>query len=89
MGHDDMSVVHPGTMQVHGMDGLCIVDASVMPSITNGNIYAPVMMLAEKASDLILRKEPLPAEKIDFYVAPEGSNQCDSNHRDGTLGGGE
>lgn len=71
MGLDDMAVVDPQSMQVHGLERLYVVDASVMPTITNGNIYAPVMMLAEKASDLILGNEPLAAEKIDFYVAPE------------------
>jgi choline dehydrogenase len=38
-----------------------------MPYVTNGNIYAPVMMLAEKASDLVLGNTPLPAEPVDFY----------------------
>ena len=51
---DDMAVVAPGSLRVHGLDGLRVVDASVMPSITNGYIYAPVMMIAEKAADMIL-----------------------------------
>jgi choline dehydrogenase len=59
MGVDEMSVVDPATMRVHGVDGLRVVDASVMPYITNGNIYAPVMMIAEKAADLILENTPL------------------------------
>ena len=54
MGTDAGSVVDPLTMRVHGLDGLRVVDASAMPYVTNGNIYAPVMMLAEKAADLIL-----------------------------------
>ena len=49
MGSDDLSVVDPLTMKVRGMEGLRVVDASAMPYVTNGNIYAPVMMLAEKA----------------------------------------
>jgi choline dehydrogenase len=69
MGTDDMSVVDPATMRVHGLDGLRVVDASVMPYVTNGNIYAPVMMLAEKAADLILGNSPLPAEDVRFYTA--------------------
>jgi choline dehydrogenase len=72
MGVDDESVVDPQTMRVHGVDGLRAVDASVMPYITNGNIYAPVMMLAERAADLILGT-PLPAEPAPFYRHPGGS----------------
>ena len=67
MGVDDLSVVDPLTMRVHGLDGLRVVDASAMPYVTNGNIYAPVMMLAEKAADLILGNTPLEPEKVDFY----------------------
>ncbi len=62
-----MSVVDPESMRVHGTEGLSVVDASVMPSITNGNIYAPVMMIAEKAADLILGNTPLPPEHVDWY----------------------
>jgi choline dehydrogenase len=67
MGVDDASVVDPATMRVRGVEGLRVVDASVMPYITNGNIYAPVMMVAEKSADLILGDTPLPAEHIEFY----------------------
>jgi choline dehydrogenase len=49
------------------MQGVRVVDASVMPYVTNGNIYAPVMMVAEKAADLILGKQPLAAEQIEFF----------------------
>ncbi len=59
MGLDAQSVVDPLSMRVHGVDSLRVVDASVMPYVTNGNIYAPVMMIAEKASDLILGNTPL------------------------------
>jgi choline dehydrogenase len=54
-------------MRVHGLDGLRVVDASAMPYVTNGNIYAPVMMLAEKAADLIRGETPLAPEPIPFY----------------------
>ena len=67
MGTDAMSVVDPATMKVHGVDGLRVCDASVFPYVTNGNIYAPVMMVAEKAADLILGNKPLPPENIEFY----------------------
>ncbi len=67
MGTDDQSVVDPLTMSVHGLDGLRVVDASAMPYVTNGNIYAPVMMLAEKSADLILGNTPLAPEPIAFY----------------------
>jgi choline dehydrogenase len=67
MGVDGESVLDPLTMRVHGLDGLRVVDASAMPYVTNGNIYAPVMMVAEKAADLILGNTPLPAEHTPFY----------------------
>ncbi len=67
MGTDSMSVVDPKSMMVHGVENLRVVDASVMPYITNGNIYAPVMMLAEKSADLILGNSPLPPEDVEFY----------------------
>jgi len=67
MGTDDMSVVDPLTMGVHGIQGLRVVDASVMPYVTNGNIYAPVMMTAEKAADLILGNTPVAPERVEFY----------------------
>nr|BFE87319.1 hypothetical protein GCM10020093_099200 [Planobispora longispora] len=67
MGVDEMSVVDPATMRVHGVEGLRVVDAAAMPYVTNGNIYAPVMMLAEKSADLILGNTPLPPEHVEFY----------------------
>lgn len=67
MGIDPMSVVDPTSMKIHGLEGLRIVDGSVMPYITNGNLYAPIMMIAEKSADLILGNAMLPAERVDFY----------------------
>ncbi len=67
MGIDDMAVVDPATMAVHNTSNLFVVDASVMPEITNGNIYAPTMMIAEKASDLILGNTPLVPEKVEVH----------------------
>ena len=64
------SVVDPLTMRVHGVEGLRVVDASVMPYVTNGNIYAPVMMLAEKAADLIARQHPACPDHRSVLPAP-------------------
>ncbi len=65
----DDSVVDPLTMAVHGVDGVRVVDASAMRYVTNGNIYAPVMMMAEKAADLILGNTPLAPESLPYYRA--------------------
>jgi choline dehydrogenase len=67
MGTGEGSVLDPSTMRVHGLDGLRVVDASAMPYVTNGNIYSPVMMLAEKSADLILGNTPLEPLALDFY----------------------
>jgi choline dehydrogenase len=61
------TVVDPATMRVNGLDGVRVVDASVFPTIPNGNIYAPVMMVAEKAADLIRGATPLEPLRNEFY----------------------
>jgi choline dehydrogenase len=61
------TVVDPSTMRVYGLDGIRVVDASVFPTVTNGNIYAPVMMVAEKAADLIRGATPLAPSNAVFY----------------------
>lgn len=53
MGVDELAVVDP-ELRVHGVEGLRVADASVMPSVTSGNTHAPVVMIGEKASDLAL-----------------------------------
>jgi choline dehydrogenase len=65
MGYDDMAVVD-AELKVHGVEGLRVVDASVMPTITNGNIYAPVMMIGEKAADIIRGRKAEP-EPVPYY----------------------
>ncbi len=67
MGTDHMAVLDPDSLRVRGVDGLRVVDASAMPLITNGNIYAPVMMLAEKAADLIAGHTPLAPQDVPTY----------------------
>ena len=62
MGEDEMAVTG-ADLRVHGVENLSVVDASVMPYITNGNIYAPVLMIAEKAADCLLGNSML---KPDF-----------------------
>jgi len=61
MGHGPMAVVDP-QLRVHGLDGLRVVDASIMPTVPGGNTNAPTIMVAEKAADLILGKMALPQE---------------------------
>jgi choline dehydrogenase len=67
MGTADDTVTDPLTMKVHGLEGLRVVDASVFPYVTNGNIYAPVMMVAEKAADLIRGDTPLAPAEVAYY----------------------
>ena len=66
MGYDSMSVTD-SELKVHGVEGLRVVDASVFPYVTNGNIYQPVLMVAEKAADIILGNTPLKPEEIASY----------------------
>jgi choline dehydrogenase len=85
LGTDAMSVLDPQTMRVHGVDGLRVVDAGSMPYVTNGNIYAPVMMLAEKAADLILGNTPLAPDRVPFFRhavdGPSGQEAYDLTER--------
>jgi choline dehydrogenase len=67
--NDPMAVVDPET-RVRGLDSFRVVDSSIMPSITTGNLNAPTIMLAEKAADHILGKGMLPLATAPYYVAP-------------------
>jgi choline dehydrogenase len=66
---DRLAVVDPET-RVYGLDALRVVDSSIMPQVTTGNLNAPTLMLAEKAADHILGRGLLPPEDAPFYVAP-------------------
>mgnify|MGYP001367781450 CR=1 FL=1 len=69
MGTDAMAVVD-GEARVHGVEGLRIVDSSIMPTIVTGNLNAPTIMIGEKVADMILGREPLPPSNAPFYRAP-------------------
>lgn len=68
MGEDEMAVVD-GQGRVHGMEGLRVVDASIMPLIITGNLNATTIMIAEKIADRIRQRMPLPRSTADYYVA--------------------
>ena len=69
MGKDGTSVVD-AALRVHGLDGLRVVDASVMPRIVTANTNAAVIMIAEKASDMIRGRSPLPALNVEVRQSP-------------------
>jgi choline dehydrogenase len=74
MGTGNDAVVDPDSMRVHAVQGLRVVDASTFPYVTNGNTYAPTMMVAEKAADLILGNTPLaPARDVPYFRLRDGS----------------
>ena len=67
---DPLAVVDP-MARVIGVEALRVVNSSIMPSITNGNLNAPTIMIGEKAADMILGRDPLPASNAPYYVAPD------------------
>ncbi|WP_272663746.1 choline dehydrogenase [Providencia sp. PROV110] len=68
MGNDEMAVVN-GAGQVHGIEGLRVIDASIMPLIITGNLNATTIMIAEKIADKIRNRAPLPVSQADYFVA--------------------
>ncbi len=68
MGTDELAVVDPQT-RVHGIEGLRVVDSSIFPTITNGNLNAPTIMVAERAADLIRGIETLPPSSATVTLA--------------------
>ncbi|HAE26798.1 choline dehydrogenase [Hyphomonas adhaerens] len=77
---EDEGAVVDTECRVNGLDGLRVVDASIFPTVPYGNINAPTIMVAEKASDIILGKMTLPPEKVESWL-PES---WETHQRDGT-----
>lgn len=72
MGTDDMAVVD-GQGRVHGMEGLRVIDASIMPRIITGNLNATTIMIAEKVADRMRGRTPLPRSTADYYIAGDAA----------------
>ncbi|KJF87762.1 choline dehydrogenase [Photobacterium leiognathi] len=72
MGDDDdvMAVLDP-QCRVRGIENLRVVDSSIFPTIPNGNLNAPTIMVAERAADFILQRTPLPAGNVPVWIAPD------------------
>jgi choline dehydrogenase len=74
MGTDEMAVVD-GKGRVHGVEGLRVVDASIMPDVVSGNLNVPTIMMAEKLADAIRGRTPLPREEVPVWVHPNYQTQ--------------
>jgi choline dehydrogenase len=70
MGVDARDSVVDGEGRVHGLAGLRVIDASIMPAIVSGNTNAPTIMMAEKLSDRLRGRPPLPSEKVPVWTHP-------------------
>jgi choline dehydrogenase len=70
MGVDRMAVVDP-ECRVHGIEGLRVIDSSIMPQVTTGNLNAPTIMIAEKAADIVKGVPPLPKSDAPVWTAPD------------------
>ncbi|WP_318455033.1 choline dehydrogenase [Photobacterium leiognathi] len=72
MGDDnDVMAVLDSQCRVRGIENLRVVDSSIFPTIPNGNLNAPTIMVAERAADFILQRTPLPAGNVPVWIAPE------------------
>jgi choline dehydrogenase len=74
MGTDAMAVVDPQT-RVHGIDGLRVVDSSIFPTIPNGNLNAPTIMVAERAADFILSGQTQPPANAEVRIDTQWKNR--------------
>jgi choline dehydrogenase len=74
MGMDEMAVVD-GSGRVHGVEGLRVVDASIMPDVVSGNLNVPTIMMAEKLADAICSRPELPQQKVPVWVNPNYETQ--------------
>ncbi len=71
---DDAMAVVDNQCRVRGIENLRVVDSSIFPVITNGNLNAPTMMVAEKAADLILANEPLAPINAEVWYPADYKN---------------
>ncbi len=81
MGTDELAVVDPQT-KVHGIEGLRVVDSSIFPTIPNGNLNAPTIMVAERAADMILGKQTLAPSTAEVVIDPNWHKQQRSGSPD-------